>query len=73
MVFSGIALAQQLLAQPRALHANVGDGVDLEEGAAGQRADGEDLGRSRPVTRDDFAPTLAWDREANAAGYPVPL
>ena len=34
---------QQLLAQPRALDTDVGDGVDLEEGAARQRADGEDL------------------------------
>ncbi|MHB2166734.1 phosphate/phosphite/phosphonate ABC transporter substrate-binding protein [Alsobacter sp. R-9] len=25
-----------------------------------------------PVSRDDFAPTLAWDREAVAAGYTVP-
>jgi ABC-type phosphate/phosphonate transport system substrate-binding protein len=25
-----------------------------------------------PVGRDDFATTLAWDREAIAAGYPVP-
>ncbi len=25
------------------------------------------------VTREDFAPTLAWDREAKAAGYPAPL
>ena len=25
-----------------------------------------------PVTRDDYAVTLAWDREAKAAGYPVP-
>jgi ABC-type phosphate/phosphonate transport system substrate-binding protein len=25
-----------------------------------------------PVTRDAFATTLAWDREAKAAGYPLP-
>jgi ABC-type phosphate/phosphonate transport system substrate-binding protein len=25
-----------------------------------------------PVTQDDFAPTLAWDHAAKAAGYPMP-